>query len=200
MSKYNEQLTSQISESAKVLSSLGDGAQVQVIEKIIETLICVIKSGGTIYACGNGGSACEAMHFTEELVARYRKHRPGIRAQHLQDPGTITCWANDYNFETVFQRQVETFLNRKDALVVLSTSGNSPNIINALNACNKIGAHSIAFLGKDGGKAKSLSTTPLIIKSENTPRIQEAHLALIHIICEQLENALFPAPLSKPAP
>ena len=132
------------------------------------------------------------MHLAEELVARYKKERPGIRAQHLCDAGTITCWGNDYNFTDIFARQVETHLTPKDVLIVFSTSGNSENILRAMSAANKVGATTIGLLGKNGGKAKTLAKHSLVVESEVTAHIQEAHLVVVHMLCEVLENLLFP--------
>lgn len=162
------------------------------IAGVAEALLSVVRGGGTIFTCGNGGSACDAMHFVEELVARYLRERPGIRAQHLLDPGTLTCWANDYNFAGVFERQVETFLTEKDALVVFSTSGNSENILRALAAANNRGVLTIALLGRSGGAAKSLVKHALIMPSDSTANIQEGHITVVHLLCELLETALFP--------
>lgn len=157
------------------------------VSAIVSDLKRVIRQGGTIYACGNGGSACDSMHFVEELVARYEKTRPGIRAQHLLDPGTLTCWANDIDFVSVFRRQVETFVTNKDAMLVLTTSGNSKNILEALEAAKSCGACSIAFLGKNGGAARGLATHEIIIGSQKTSFIQQTHMTILHYICEQLE-------------
>ena len=179
-----------ILQSAKVIQGLESKAS--EIGALCEMLIKTIRGGGTIFTCGNGGSACDAMHFAEELVARYRKDRPGIKAQHFCDAATITCWANDYNFESVFERQVQTFATNKDCLVVFSTSGNSPNILRAVEAAKKVGAKSIALLGKDGGNAKSIADLSLVVDSNYTPHIQQAHIAIVHLICEQLESTLFP--------
>ena len=184
------EILSHINESSRVKLSLID--QAEKISQIVTTLATTIKQGGRIYACGNGGSACDAMHLVEELVARYQRERPGIRAQHLLDTGTITCWANDYTFDEIFERQVNTLLTKLDALVVFTTSGNSQNILRALAAANKLGATTIALLGKNGGAAKSLSKLSLIVGSEVTAHIQESHITLVHIICDQLEQLLFP--------
>lgn len=165
--------------------------QASRLEEILKLSLNCINSGGTLYACGNGGSACDAMHFVEELVARYSLDRPGIKAQHFLDPGTLTCWANDYDFESAYERQVQTFLGENDLLFVFSTSGNSPNILKALSAANKAGAKTIAFLGKGGGKAKELASHSLIIESENTARIQESHIACVHALVERIEGELF---------
>lgn len=185
-------LADYFAESSRTLLSVSE--QSQSLFSIIDALILVARNGGTIYTCGNGGSACEAMHLVEELLARYSRHRPGIRAQHFLDAGTLTCWANDYEFSTSFARCAETMLTDKDALVVLSTSGNSVNIIQALTAARKTSATIIALLGKDGGLAKPLAHHYLIVNSSVPSHIQEAHLAIIHFICQELENSLFPLP------
>lgn len=166
--------------------------QAPQIEAIAAALIDVIRSGGTIYSCGNGGSACDAMHLTEELVFRYLRTRPGIKAHHLIDGPSITCWGNDVSFDGIFERQVETLVRKDDALVAFSTSGNSPNILAALKAANKIGATTVGFLGKGGGKAKPLPQFPLIIDSDETSRIQESHITVVHVLCELIETTLFP--------
>lgn len=157
------------------------------IEQCAERLKHVLEKGGTIYTMGNGGSACEAMHLTEELVARYKKERPGFKSVHFHDAGTLTCWANDYDYQTAFARQVETFVSANDALIAFSTSGNSANIVNALESAKKTKALCIGFLGKDGGKAKDLCDLSLIVPHAETARIQEAHLLFLHCICEHLE-------------
>ena len=175
-----------IAESAQTITSLNE--QLPIIQSIADQLIAVIKNNGTIYSCGNGGSACDSMHLTEELVARYSKERPGIKAQHFVDPGILTCWSNDYSFDSVFERQVQTFLSTKDVLIVFSTSGNSENIIKALKSAKQIGALSIALLGNKGGKAKNISDISLIISSKNTAIIQQAHITIVHILCEIIEG------------
>ena len=165
--------------------------QAEKLEQISNILIETISSKGTIYACGNGGSACDAMHLVEELLARYSKERPGIKAAHFMDPGTITCWANDYDYNSAFERQAETLVEKNDCLIVFSTSGNSENILKALRAANGKGAQTIAFLGKGGGAAKSLAKTSLVVESDNTARIQEAHITAVHILVEEIETNLF---------
>ena len=168
-------------------SILADKPLQKNIETATSNLIKVIEQGGTIYSCGNGGSACDAMHFTEELVARYKKERVGIKAQHFMDPGTLTCWANDYIWEGVFERQAQTFCGNKDALVVFSTSGNSSNIIKAIEAAKAKGTWVLGLLGKNGGKAAPLCDTSIIVPSAATERIQEIHITLVHMFCEEIE-------------
>ena len=158
------------------------------IQQAAEQLLKTVKSGGTVYTCGNGGSACDAMHFVEELVARFKRERPGMRAMHLLDPATMSCWANDYDFETGFQRQVETFCRPGDTLVGFSTSGASKNVINAFKAAGKLGTFRLGLLGKDGGELKNQSDLAIIVPASETERIQECHITLVHIFCELLES------------
>lgn len=183
------ELDQHIRDSSRVKQSLLNHKD--TIIQIVDTLEVVVRSGGTIYSCGNGGSACDAMHLTEELVAVYLRDRPGIRAQHFGDPGTLTCWSNDRSFETVFERQVLTFMTRNDALIGFSTSGNSKNVLRAIEAANKIGAFTIGLLGRDGGTAKGIASLSLTVDSEKTSHIQEAHIAVVHMLCDRLENRLF---------
>ena len=168
-----------ISSNSELLSKIKDAAKLLVQCK---------KQGGTIYSCGNGGSACDAIHFTEELVARYKKERPGIRAMHLMDPAALTCWSNDYNFESAFARQVNTFCTPKDLLVAFSTSGRSKNVLAAVDAAKKLGTKSIGLTGKDGGTLKDQCDLSVVIPSNDTERIQEAHITIVHIFAEILDT------------
>lgn len=177
-------------DSAVVKQSLSD--QAGHIATVVEALVAVSRKGGTLYTCGNGGSACDAMHFAEELVARYRRERPGIRAQHLCDPSAITCWANDYSFAGAFERQVRTMLRPDDALIGFSTSGNSENVVRAVQAANELGALTIALTGKTGGAIASLAKFSIIVPSPDTAHIQEAHMSIVHMVCDLLEQALYP--------
>lgn len=154
-------------------------------------LVDILKNGGRIYSCGNGGSSCDAMHLTEELVARYLRERPGIPAQHFCDNSIMTCWSNDYSFDSVFERQVQTFVTAKDAFIIFSTSGNSTNILKAVDAANAAGALTVGFLGKGGGQAKHKVNMSLVVNSDTTARVQEAHGLIIHVLCELIETDLF---------
>ncbi len=184
-------LKSFLQESASIKQELlSNEAFLSLWQGAANHLETVVQGGGTIYICGNGGSACDAMHFREELAARYKREREGIRAQHFIDGSTLTCWGNDYDFSSVFKRDVETFLTEKDCLVAISTSGNSKNIIEAVNAAKLKGSKVIGLLGKDGGAAKKLVDFALIVPSEETDRIQEVHITLIHAFCEYLERNL----------
>lgn len=193
---YGATIRAHAAGAAAVIKSI-DSMQQEVLD-FIDELVSAIQAGGRVYTMGNGGSACDAMHFAEELVARYHRERPGIRAQHLIDSGTITCWANDYDFDTVFARQVETLATDVDIVVGFTTSGNSPNILNALEAADAIGAHSVVFTGKGGGKAMHLAKRHFLVQSDITAYIQVAHMCLIHMICDILEQRLFPESSWKP--
>ncbi|MCB9030257.1 MAG: SIS domain-containing protein [Deltaproteobacteria bacterium] len=168
-----------------------DSTLITALETAANALITCARSNKKVYCCGNGGSACDAMHFTEELLARYKKDRAGIKAQHFLDPGTLTCWTNDYDYSTVFSRQAETLCEQGDILFAFSTSGKSENINNAIIAANEKGATTIGFLGKGGGEAKDLCNIAIVVPSDATERIQEAHITFVHILCEIVEDTLF---------
>lgn len=150
------------------------------------------RAGGRLYACGNGGSACDAMHLVEELVARYKRERPGLPAHHLMDAATLTCWSNDYDFATAFSRQVEAMVRPGDVLVAISTSGSSPNVLLAVDAANARGALTVGLAGRDGGRLRETCGECLVVPASATERIQEGHITLIHLICELVERTLFP--------
>jgi D-sedoheptulose 7-phosphate isomerase len=139
---------------------------------------------------GNGGSAADAQHFAGEIVGRFKKERKGYPAIALTtDASIITSWANDYDFNTIFSRQIEALGKEGDVFLGISTSGNSKNIIEAVKKAKEMGIFCICLLGKDGGELKNLTDLSIIIPSDNTPRIQECHIMIIHIICEELEKS-----------
>jgi D-sedoheptulose 7-phosphate isomerase len=150
------------------------------------------RAGNRLYACGNGGSACDAMHLVEELVARYKRDRPGLPAHHLLDAPTLTCWSNDYDFDTAFSRQVEAMGRAGDVLVAISTSGNSPNVLRAARAARERGMLVLGLSGRDGGALRELCDELLVVPARATERIQEGHITLIHLLCELVELTLFP--------
>lgn len=184
-----ETISTALDESADVKRRLRD--QAPTILRIAERIADAFRAGNRLYACGNGGSACDAMHLVEELVARYKRDRPGLPAHHLLDAATLTCWSNDYDFATVFERQVQAFVRPGDVLVAISTSGNSPNVLRAVEAATRQGAVVVGLTGRDGGQMRSLCDEVLIAPSDATERIQEAHIAVIHLWCELLERMLF---------
>jgi len=157
----------------------------------IEWCVGAFRSGGQILICGNGGSAAEAQHLAGELMGRYKRERRGLPAVALTaDTALLTCIGNDYRFEDVFARQVHALGRPGDILVVFTTSGNSPSALNALVAAREIGVRSIAFLGRDGGKALSLADHALLVPHPDTARVQEGHQFLMHCLMDGIENGL----------
>lgn len=179
-----------LDESARVKLALREMAP--DILRVSNRIADAFRAGNRLYACGNGGSACDAMHLVEELVARYKRDRPGLPAHHLLDAPTLTCWSNDYEFATVFSRQVETMARPGDVLIAISTSGNSPNVLRAVQAGNAAGALTVGLTGRDGGQMRALCGEALVVPAHATERIQEGHITLIHLICELVERTLFP--------
>ena len=144
-------------------------------------------------ACGNGGSMCDAMHFAEEWTGRFRSDRSPLPAVAFSDPSHLTCIANDFGFDEVFARLVSAYGKEGDLLVVMSTSGNSPNILRAIETAKEKGVTTIGLLGKGGGKALSLIDIPILVPHASTSdRIQEIHIKALHIAIESVERALFP--------
>ena len=177
-----------LEETTRTLKALADirPAIDQASKLILETL----KSGGKLLVVGNGGSAAEAAHFATELTGRYAKNRKALPAMALSADGSLlTCIGNDYGFDQVFSRQIEGLAKPGDLVVVLTSSGNSANIIAALNTAKNQGIKSLAFLGRGGGKAKGLATCELIIPGQSGAAAQEAHLFLIHHFCELIDQA-----------
>jgi D-sedoheptulose 7-phosphate isomerase len=151
-------------------------------------------SGGCIFAAGNGGSAADAQHFIAELVARLNKERNSIRAFTMTvDSSVMTAIGNDYGYDEVFKRQVEGLMSPKDVFLALTTSGNSPNIIKALEACQKKGITSVLLSGEAGGKAKALATHSILVPSSETRVIQESHAMIYHTLCQLIETDLIEA-------
>ena len=182
-------IRSLILQTCEIKTALAnDAVFVDLVAQAAQKLKASVHAGGTIFVCGNGGSACDAMHFVEELVARYKRERPGIKAQHFQDAATLSCWANDYDYETVFSRQVETFCGKNDVLVAISCSGNSKNVLKAAEVARTKGTFVLALTGQTGGKLAALSDICLKVPHTQTERIQESHIMLVHIFCELLET------------
>lgn len=178
-----------LQESATLKSALAsDSAFTDAVSTAAAALFQTISQGGTVYACGNGGSTCDAMHLVEEMVGRYKRKRRGIRAQHLMDPSVMTCWSNDEAFEDVYRRHVEVFCTDRDLLVAISTSGNSKNILKAADEAKRRGTKVIGLAGKDGGELAKLSDVAITVPSPLTERIQEVHITVVHIWLELLET------------
>lgn len=158
-------------------------------------IVAALKAGNKVLTAGNGGSAAEAMHLTEELIGRFDADRvalPGVAL--CADATALTCIGNDYGFESLFSRQVEGLGKPGDILVLFSTSGNSRNIIAALEAANKGGLKTLCLLGRDGGKLAGKATWEIIVPAKATARIQEAHQVVVHILLEIIEQAFVRKP------
>lgn len=179
-----------LDESARVKLAMRDLAP--GVARAAKRVAEAFRDGNRLYACGNGGSACDAMHLVEELVARYKRDRPGLPAHHLLDAPTLTCWSNDYEFDTAFSRQVEAMGRPGDVLVAISTSGNSPNVLRAARAARERGMLVLGLSGGGGGGLRGLCDELLVVPSPATERIQEGHITLIHLLCELVELTLFP--------
>jgi D-sedoheptulose 7-phosphate isomerase len=162
------------------------------IEMACETLADAFASGNKAMSCGNGGSFCDAMHFAEELTGRFRKDRRALPAIAMSDGSHMTCVANDFGYDHVFSKYIEAFGQKGDVLLAISTSGNSPNVLKAVEFAKAREMKVIALSGKDGGKLKELADVTLIVESKMTDRIQEIHIKLIHIFIEAIERRLFP--------
>jgi len=187
-----EQIQSFIEESIKTKQSLiGDEKILTGIEKAINLISDSLKNQGKVMVFGNGGSAADAQHFAGEIVGRYKKERKGYPAIALTtDTSIITSVANDYSFDAIFSRQIEALGKKGDIAFGISTSGNSKNVIEGIKKAKELGISTICLLGKDGGKLKDLAELSIVIPSDNIPRIQETHILIIHIICEEVEKNL----------
>ena len=185
-----EPVLSKITEDAcRTLQALA--AEEPTFQKIADAAVASLRSGGKILACGNGGSAADAMHLTQELVGRFRRNRRSLPAVSLAaDPTALTCIGNDFGFDSVFSRQVEGLADKNDLLVCLSTSGNSPNILRALEAARANGVKTVALLGKGGGKAKGKADFEIIVANSDSGRVQEAHTLILHALLEAIEREL----------
>ena len=182
-------LSNQINESIETKKSLLKLSK--DVDKIIKIIYKKISSQGKILICGNGGSAADAQHLVAEFVVRLRPHinrKPISAVSLVGDTSTITACANDYNFDQIFKRNLEAIGSKKDILLVISTSGNSKNILEVLKSAKKKGILSVGFLGNKGGIAKKYCDYKLIINSKNVARIQESHIFLGHYIFEKVED------------
>jgi D-sedoheptulose 7-phosphate isomerase len=179
-------------EAKRELSSfLADDALIASTDRLTSLLAERFRAERKVLICGNGGSACDAAHFAEELTGRFRKDRPPLAAVACTDAGHITCTANDYGFEEIFARWVTALGKQGDVLIVLSTSGNSPNIRRAIDAAKEKGMTPVALLGRGGGKTKSACDLEIIVPGSNSERIQELHMLVLHAVVDGVEARLF---------
>lgn len=170
-----------------------DEKLVNKLEELCNLLINTYKNNGKTLLAGNGGSAADAQHIAAELVARFYFDRPALSSIALTtDTSIITAIGNDYGYDDIFSRQIEANGQKDDVFIAISTSGNSSNLIKALKQAKQKGVICVGFLGKDGGEMKDLCDISLIVPSYDTPRIQESHILFGHIICQIVEEKLFP--------
>jgi D-sedoheptulose 7-phosphate isomerase len=179
-------LSSSLAQLSSLLPALS--ALSPQLQRLGDAMFSAWSNKGKVLIAGNGGSAADAMHFAEELAVRYQKNRRALAAMALCDPTILTCAANDFGYESVFARQVEAFGNPGDIFIGLSTSGNSANILRAVQAAKSQKLITCSFLGKDGGQLKGQCDIELLVPSSITARVQECHQLLYHVLCEWIES------------
>lgn len=179
-------------EALQVLNSfLADSTNLDKVGQAGEMLAEMFRAGGKVLSCGNGGSLCDAMHFAEEFTGRFRNNRITLPAIAIADPSHITCIANDYGFEYVFSKYIEAHGKEGDVLLAISTSGNSDNILRAIEAAHEKGMKVIGLSGKSGGQMTERCDISIVVPwHEYSDRIQEIHIKIIHILIEYVENTL----------
>jgi D-sedoheptulose 7-phosphate isomerase len=182
-----------LEESRNVLDAfIADPGTAETLDRMAIALSDCFARGGKALSCGNGGSACDALHFAEEFTGRFKKDRKALPVIPLLDGANLTCVANDYGFESIFSRGVEAYGRTGDVLLAISTSGNSANVIKAVEAARAAGMVVMLLLGKDGGKLKGKGDHELRVVSPDTERIQEVHMIALHILIESVERRMFP--------
>lgn len=189
-------LSTSVEEAIRAISFLRTENALSFMDKVSSLLKTCFQTGHKVIIAGNGGSLCDAAHFAEELTGFFRSKRPALPAIALTDPGHITCVSNDLGYEYVFSRGIEAYGQPGDIFIGLTTSGNSPNIVQAFQTAIQRDLHTISFLGKGGGKLRGVANLELIVEGfPTTDRIQEVHMAAMHMIIEALEAKLFPLPM-----
>ncbi len=188
----NSRILSHFQEALQTLQQFMDDAeQMNNIDRAAQAMLLAIKDDGKILSCGNGGSHCDAMHFAEELTGRYRNHRPGIAAIAISDVSHISCVGNDYGYDQVFSRYVEAVGRKGDVLLAISSSGNSANVIKAIEAAKEKGMIVVGLTGKDGGKMAALVDIEIRAPhSSYADRAQEIHIKVIHSLIDSIEVGL----------
>jgi D-sedoheptulose 7-phosphate isomerase len=189
MSEFSSNLDRAINDSVRTLESLKNLER--EVTRAADVIEQCLRAGNKLLVCGNGGSATDASHFATELVVRFVKNRPAFPAICLtSDSGILTAAGNDYGFDEIFARQVAAFGVPGDVLICLTTSGKSKNVVRALQEAKPRGLKTIAFLGRDGGSTVGIADLDLLVKSDSTARVQEAHHLLLHVLCEIIETRL----------
>lgn len=189
----SEIIKSQISESIDVKNRiLNDDKLIKIIEDASAVITDCYKNGHMLLLCGNGGSAGDAQHIAGEMVARFRIERKALSALAFNtNSSVVTAIGNDYEYNRIFERQVEAFGHNGDVLIAISTSGNSESVVRAIKKAKETGIKTISLLGKDGGACKDISDYAIIVPSDDTARIQESHIMIGHVICDIVERSMF---------
>ena len=189
-----EHIRNSLQEAQRALEAfLANEQTLGNIQKAAELLIASFENKGKAFSCGNGGSMCDAMHFAEELTGRYRNNRPGIAAVSISDPSHISCVANDFGYDFIFSRYIESHGREGDVLIAISTSGNSANVLAAVEAAKAKEMTVIALTGRGGGKMRErLGETDvhICVPHERTARIQEVHILVLHCLCDAVDLQL----------
>jgi D-sedoheptulose 7-phosphate isomerase len=186
---HNDILKQNINEHIEVFKSISDLDK--DIDLAVNIMLKTLNKGGKLIFCGNGGSASDSQHISAEFVGRFIEDRVALASISLTaDTSALTCIGNDYGFENVFSRQIEALAKPEDCLIGISTSGNSSNVINAMNTAKKIGLSSVTLLGKDGGDMATIGDVNIIVRSHTTARIQESHIFIGHTLCQAIEKKL----------
>ncbi|KAB8311405.1 MULTISPECIES: D-sedoheptulose 7-phosphate isomerase [Rahnella] len=189
---YQDIIRTELNEAAATLNKfIGDPANIESIQRAAVLLADSFKAGGKVISCGNGGSHCDAMHFAEELTGRYRENRPGYPAIAISDVSHISCVGNDFGYEYIFSRYLEAVGQKGDVLLGISTSGNSGNVIKAIEAARAKGMKVITLTGKDGGKMDGSADVEIRVPHFGfADRVQEIHIKVIHILILLIEKEM----------
>ena len=189
---FNKIIKEELYEAEKLLTKIiNQPAMINNINHASSLMVEAVKNKGKIISCGNGGSHCDAMHFAEELTGRYRDDRPPIPAIAISDPSHISCVSNDYGFEKIFSRFIDAMGQSNDILLGITTSGNSPNIIKAVESAKSKGMSTIILSGNDGGQVSKMSNVSIVVPFTGySDRIQEIHIKIIHILILLIEKQL----------
>jgi D-sedoheptulose 7-phosphate isomerase len=189
MTSVNEVITKEFEAHLETIKAVM-GSMEAPLEEASKLMVSTLKNGNKILLCGNGGSAADAQHIAAELTGRYKTERRGLPGIALTtDTSALTAISNDYGYAKVFDRQVEALANKGDLLIGISTSGNSANIISALNTAKELGCTTIGFSGRDGGQMNEVCDINLVVPSNDTPRIQEMHILFGHTLCQIVDDA-----------
>lgn len=187
----NQEIMSQFAAHRNLLDRVEREMTPQIVE-MVTMLADTFTRGGKLLVMGNGGSAADSQHFVAEIVSRFRMERRGLPAIALStDTSILTAIGNDYGFDRVFRRQIEALAVSGDMVVGISTSGNSANVMQAFELAREKGCRTVGLLGNDGGSIRSYCDLPLIVPTGDTPRVQEVHITIIHIVCDLLEKKMF---------